>query len=137
MPLWNNQRQIVQEHSKTYLQTLQHWLASSSNESVSSNEPSMTSLLLPIPDELLPDESRSSDSNILISLMVSGSTVVSMRLGNVVSVAVGTDDGATLLNISADAIIHQPNTVSLSFNTQSQRWNPISKIKGVLSRECV
>lgn len=71
----------------------------------------MASLLLPMP--LLPDESRSSDSNILMSLIVSGSTVVaSVRMLNIDSVADGivvvvvggTGDGALLPNISTDAI---------------------------------
>lgn len=67
----------------------------------------MASLLLPIP--LLPDESKSNDSNILISLMVSGSTMlVSVSPVNVTSVVViiagGTAVAVTLLKISADAI---------------------------------
>lgn len=67
----------------------------------------MASLLLPIP--LLPDESKSSDSNILISLIVNGSTVLSLRIFNVGSGVLidtdgNTDDGATELKISADAI---------------------------------
>lgn len=94
--------------SSTNLQILQHWLGSSSNESVSSNEPSMmASLLLPMP--LLPDESKSNDSNILISLMVNGSTVVSVSAVSVASVVAiatgGVAVGATLPNISADAIV--------------------------------
>ena len=67
----------------------------------------MASLLLPMP--LLPDESKSNDSNILISLMVNGSTVVSVSAVSVASVvaivAGGVAVGATLLNISADAIV--------------------------------
>lgn len=94
----------------TYLQILQLWLDSSNNESVSSNDPSMiASLLVPIP--LLPDEWRSSDSNILISLMVNGSTLPLSDDGNDASVIedaivdVETGDVAALLNNSTEDIL--------------------------------
>lgn len=87
------------------MQILHVWLPSSSKESVSSKEPSIM-LLLPMP--LLADESRSNDSNILMSLIVNGSTVDSVRPDNddslVAIVGVGIVAVVTVLKISTDAM---------------------------------
>lgn len=76
-------------------------------------------LLLPIP--LLPDESRSNDSNILISLIVNGSTVDSLMPDNddslVAIVADGKVVAMTILKVSTDAIFtNQTSTISFDSN---------------------